>query len=224
MFRADESVRNAGLRFFKEAVMLYGIRSADVRAVAKEYYGLVKGLKKDELFGICAELFRSGYLEEAAIACIWSHNVRKSFEHDDFLVFEDWITKYVHNWAVCDTFCNQTMGAFLEKYPEFLVELRRWALSPNRWMRRASAVSLIVPARQGKFLEDIFGIAGLLLTDKDDMVQKGYGWMLKAASQAHQSEVFNFVMRHKRAMPRTALRYAIEKMPEKLKKAAMEKI
>jgi 3-methyladenine DNA glycosylase AlkD len=90
-------------------------------------------------------------------------------------------------------------------------------------MKRAAAVSLIVPARRGKFLPDIVEIADILLTDRDDMVQKGYGWMLKAASQSHQQEVFNYVMRNKAVMPRTALRYAIEKMPQELRKQAMEK-
>ena len=90
-------------------------------------------------------------------------------------------------------------------------------------MRRASAVSLIIPARKGKFLKDIFNIADILLLDKDDLVQKGYGWMLKAASQAHQKEVLEYVMKNKRMMPRTALRYAIEKMPKDLKEKAMQK-
>ena len=90
-------------------------------------------------------------------------------------------------------------------------------------MRRAAAVSLIIPARNGKFLKDILEIADILLLDKDDMVQKGYGWMLKAASQAHQQEIFNYVVEKKAVMPRTALRYAIEKMPKELKTKAMAK-
>jgi 3-methyladenine DNA glycosylase AlkD len=90
-------------------------------------------------------------------------------------------------------------------------------------MRRASAVSLIIPARNGLFLNDIFEIADTLLYDKEDLVQKGYGWMLKAASQAYQKEVFDFVIERKATMPRTALRYAIEKMPQELRKKAMEK-
>jgi 3-methyladenine DNA glycosylase AlkD len=53
------------------------------------------------------------------------------------------------------------------------------------------------------------------------MVQKGYGWLLKEASRKHQQEVFEFVVKHKRVMPRTALRYAIEKMPQDLRKQAM---
>jgi 3-methyladenine DNA glycosylase AlkD len=55
------------------------------------------------------------------------------------------------------------------------------------------------------------------------MVQKGYGWMLKAASEAHQMEVFDFVMNNRKIMPRTSLRYAIEKMPPDLRLKAMEK-
>jgi 3-methyladenine DNA glycosylase AlkD len=90
-------------------------------------------------------------------------------------------------------------------------------------MRRAAAVSLIVPAKQGKFLKESIEIAGLLLTDTDDMVQKGYGWLLKEASRKHISEVFAYVMKNKKVMPRTALRYAIELMPGDLKAEAMKK-
>ena len=79
------------------------------------------------------------------------------------------------------------------------------------------------PARQGKFLNDILEIADILLLDGDDMVQKGYGWMLKVASQKHQKAVFEYVVANKALMPRTALRYAIEKMPSELKKLAMGK-
>ena len=73
------------------------------------------------------------------------------------------------------------------------------------------------------FLEDIVEIAGILLQDNDDLVQKGYGWMLKASSEARCKEIFDFVIKHKDVMPRTALRYAIEKMPKEMKTAAMVK-
>ena len=86
-----------------------------------------------------------------------------------------------------------------------------------------SAVSLIVPAKHGKFLGESIEIADLLLTDTDDMVQKGYGWLLKEASRKHTDEVFAYVMKNKRQMPRTALRYAIELMPKELKAKAMKK-
>jgi len=177
---------------------------------------------KEEIFSLCRDLLETGYGEEAFIAFQWSYNLRSGFQPADFSVFESWLVRYVDNWAKCDTLCNHALGSFLEMYPEFLVNLKGdWALSENRWLRRASAVTLILPARKGLFLEEAFAISEILLQDKDDMVQKGYGWLLKEASKKHQEEVFNFVMRRKAEMPRTALRYAIEKMPTDLKKRAM---
>ena len=88
-------------------------------------------------------------------------------------------------------------------------------------MQRAAAVSLILPARRGEHLAEVFEIAEALLASPDDMVQKGYGWLLKEASRQHQQQVFEFVMARKATMPRTAFRYAIELMPKELKAEAM---
>ena len=73
------------------------------------------------------------------------------------------------------------------------------------------------------FLTDIVEIAERLLADPDDMVQKGYGWMLKAASQAHPAEIFDYLISRKDVMPRTAFRYALEKMPAEWRVKAMKK-
>ena len=220
---ANEKTRLSGERFFKEDVKLYGIKSADVSRISKEHYKNITDKSKSHIFSLCNELWKSGYMEESFVACNWAYDVRKHFEPDDFDIFEKWVSTYVGNWASCDTLCNHTVGTFVEMYPEYLSGLKKWAQSKNRWVKRASAVSLILPARRGKFLEDIFIIADILHSDKDDMVQKGYGWMLKAASEAHQIDVFNYVMRKKTTMPRTSLRYAIEKLPPELKAQAMAK-
>lgn len=220
---ADEKTRISGERFFKENVRLYGIRNATVTSIGKEHYKNLSDKSKSNVFLLCDELWKSGMMEESFIACNWSHYVHRQYENTDFEIFEKWVNKYVNNWASCDTFCNHTVGDFIVMYPSYLSGLKRWAKSENRWMKRASAVSLIVPARKGKFLTDIFEIADILHSDKDDMVQKGYGWMLKSASQAHQKEVFDYVVSKKATMPRTSLRYAIEKMPTELKAVAMAK-
>jgi len=220
---SDEKTRISGERFFKEPVKLHGLKSAVTEKIGKEHYAKIKGKPKSEIFELCEELWKSGYLEEAGIACNWSYYIHKSYEPGDIKVFERWISNYVTNWATCDTLCNHTVGTLIEMFPKKISYLKKWAKLPGRWMKRASAVSLIVPARKGLFLNDIFEIANILLLDKDDMVLKGYGWMLKAASQAYQKEVFDYVIRNKAVMPRTSLRYAIEKMPQELKKKAMAK-
>ncbi len=220
---SDAKTRQSSQRFFKEEIRLHGVGSKHVSAISKSYFKLVKTLPKDEIFTLCEELFQTGSFEESIIACNWAESQNKLFKPSDFKTFERWINTYITNWATCDTFCNHTMGAFIENYPTYLHNLKRMTKSPNRWMRRAAAVSLIVPARKGLFVADILDIAELLLTDPDDMVQKGYGWMLKVAADKHQQVILNFVVARRAIMPRTALRYAIEKMPKELKEIAMLK-
>jgi 3-methyladenine DNA glycosylase AlkD len=219
----DEALRKDGLKFFKEPIQLYGIKTSEVIKMAKESFNAISYLSKAETFELCETLWRSGMQEEGYIACEWAYALRKQYVPDDFDRFEKWVGNYVSNWATCDTLCNHTIGTLVEMFPEKLNDLKRWATSENRWLRRASAVTLIIPARNGLFLNDIFEIADLLLLDTDDMVQKGYGWMLKAATKSYPDEVFKFVVGRKAVMPRTALRYAIEKLPEEKRKEAMAK-
>jgi 3-methyladenine DNA glycosylase AlkD len=220
---ADEKTKSSEHRFFKEPIISYGVKTDLVNKLAKAYISKIKECSKKEVFRLCDALFKSDFNEEAWVACEWLYSRRTEFQPEDFAIFENWITCCINNWAKCDTLCNHSVAAFIDMYPQYLANLKEWAKSENRWMKRASAVTLIIPAREGRYLKDIFEIADILLTDKDDMVQKGYGWMLKAASQAHSQEVFEYVMKHKSEMPRTALRYSIEKMSGELKKRAMGK-
>jgi 3-methyladenine DNA glycosylase AlkD len=162
-------------------------------------------------------------MEEAFIVAVWVPHLAPQFEPVDLATFERWIDRFLDNWAKVDSFCNHAVGDFLTKYPESVADLLRWARSGNRWMRRAAAVSLIVPAKRGEFLDDVFTIADILLTDGEDLVQKGYGWLLKEASRKHPREVLAYVMRNRRSMPRTALRYAIELLPKEMKAEAMRR-
>ena len=234
----DTKTLDSSTRFFKEdeTVKSYGVKMSEVQRIAKTAFGQIAACSKQTVFELCEELWKSGYLEEAVIACEWAEALHKKYEPADFAFFERWLSCYVTNWAECDTLCNHTIGSFVMMYPETIDKLKVWAKSPNRWVRRGAAVTLIIPARKGLFLNDILEIADTLLLDMDDMVQKGYGWMLKAASMSetfvkgadevkkeHLEAVYHFVMKHKTVMPRTTLRYAIEKMPAELKAKAMEK-
>ena len=221
--KADEKTRISGQRFFKEKIKFYGVKSTEVRKISKEMFKSLKEKTKEEIFDLCELLWQSGYMEESFVVCHWSYALKKSYTPADFEIFKKWIDTYISNWASCDTFCNHSMGEFIELYPQYLSELKKFTASKNRWLRRASAVSLIVPARKGMFVDSIFEISDMLLTDKDDMVQKGYGWMLKAASKHHQQKVFDYVVKNKATMPRTALRYAIEKIPKEMRVQAMSK-
>jgi 3-methyladenine DNA glycosylase AlkD len=221
---ADQNTKESEKRYFKEAIKVYGVKTATVGKIAKKHWSQVKTLPKQEIFELCEELYKSGYMEEAFIVSDWMPRYINNLQASDIATFRRWIESYISNWAECDSFCNHTIGDLIEKYPEIVPEVKSWAKSQNRWMKRASAVSFIVPAKHGEFLSDVFEICDVLLLDGDDMVQKGYGWLLKEESRLHQKEVYDYVVAHRREMPRTALRYAIELMPKELKAEAMKRV
>lgn len=220
---SDENTKESGKRYFREDVRLYGVKTMTVTKISKQVYKSIGKLSKKEIFDLCEDLWISGIMEESFIACNWAYAVHKQYSEDDFPLFERWVNEYVSNWASCDTLCNHSVGTFLEMYPWYIERLKGWTKSQNRWVKRASAVSLIIPARKGLFREDIFEIADHLLLDADDLVQKGYGWMLKSLCTRYEDDVFRYVLSKRDIMPRTALRYAIEKMPDARKKQAMKR-
>ena len=153
----------------------------------------------------------------------WAIKVAAEYEPRDFKRFEIWLKKYVTHWGSCDHLCCGPIGNLIVKFPDLVVKTHPWRRSKNRWARRAAAVCLILPVRKRVLLDEVFRTADALLVDQDDMVQKGYGWMLKEASNEFPDEVFAYVIKNRGRMPRTALRYAIEKMPPARRQEAMKK-
>jgi 3-methyladenine DNA glycosylase AlkD len=211
-------------RWFKERVKTRGIETPKLRKISVKYFQEIKNLEKDKIFHLCEALLKTGYLNDKTIAFDWAFRIKKTYQPKDFKVFESWLKKYVDNWASCDDLCTHNLGYLLNSFPQLTNHLNQWAKSKNRWLRRAASVSLIYPMRkQGKYLDKVFEIADIVLLDKDDLVQKGYGWMLKTASEFYPNQVLNYLMKNKDKMPRTALRYALEKYPQEMRKKAMSK-
>jgi len=220
---AESEYQAAQQWFFKEEVRLLGVRVGRVRAVARKYYRPLKYESKQVVFDTAEELMKIDQQEMRIIGTEWVRRRQAEFVPTDFIRFERWVKLYVSNWAICDGVCSWLTGDLLCRYPELIAKTERWRRSKNRWMRRAAAVSLIPPVKAKQNLRDVFACADDLLEDEDDMVQKGYGWMLKEASNVYPKEVFEYVMKRKKQMPRTALRYAIEKLSATRRKQAMAK-
>ena len=157
------------------------------------------------------------------IAFDWAFRVRKQYTAQDFDRFESWLEKHVHGWGSCDDFCTHAFGHLIYAFPENVVNVKTWIPSENRWFRRGAAVVMIYGIRRKQNFTASFEIADQLLVDEDDLVQKGYGWMLKEMSKWEPKQVFDFVIHRKAVMPRTSLRYAIGKLSPELRQQAMEK-
>ena len=211
-------------QFFKEKLeRRYVIKTPIIDKIAKSYFKYVKELSKSEIFELCGLFLGSGRDGEAGIGFRWIKRCDNLFAKSDFNLFQSWLKNYVNNWGSCDAFSCWVFGPLLYQYPELLKKTIKWRRSKSRWYRRASAVSLIYSLGKKAHLNTAFEIADTLLLDEDDMVQKGYGWMLKIASDNYPDDVFNYVIKNKNQMPRTALRYAIEKYPKSKRQQAMKR-
>ncbi|MEM3154327.1 MAG: DNA alkylation repair protein [Candidatus Woesearchaeota archaeon] len=203
--------------FFKEPIKAYGVRYPVLRKIAKDFFP--ENLDGCDLEELCEELWQSGWHEESVVAVYWA----KRGGIAGVALMKKWLDEYASNWAQVDDICLNVLCPLLEKDSRLLPEIKSWAKSRNLWTRRASAVSFVYPCRRGLYLKDVFEVAEQLFPDKEDLIQKAYGWALREAGKKHQKEVFNFVMKHKNKIGRTALRYAIELMPENLKRQLMKK-
>jgi 3-methyladenine DNA glycosylase AlkD len=211
-------------QFFKEKLAEpEGLKTPILRKISNNAFREIKSDPKSDIFAYCEAFLQSGLGYGRFFAFDWALKIKKQYVKSDFPRFERWLRNHVDNWGACDHLCCGAIGHLVRAFPELSTKTRRWTRSKSRWLRRAAAVSLIVPVKNRLLLDQVFEVADILLLDEDDMVQKGYGWMLKEASNVYPNEVFTYVMKHKDVMPRTALRYAIEKLLPTSRKQAMKR-
>jgi 3-methyladenine DNA glycosylase AlkD len=210
-------------RFFKEKLEHpVGLRTPILRGVSNKVFKDIRSRDKQEILAVCDRLLAGGKRYMRFFALDWAGKVEKEYTRDDFTLFERWLKRYVDNWGTCDHLCG-VLGAVIAMFPDLSARRKPWIASDNMWLRRAAAVALIEPVKRGILIKDVFRTAEALMADGEDLVQKGYGWMLKVAGDYFFEDVHRFVMKHRDHMPRTALRYAIEKWPAAKRKQAMRR-
>jgi len=198
-------------RFFKEPIDTLGLSTPETREVAKLFYPRLKG---DTLLAleVGGELHTSGVLEEAGVAVGIIKQMRRSLRSEHFDTFDGWVD-HLTNWANTDSLCCDLVSETIRLEPSLVGRLLGWTASGNRWRRRAAAVSLIPIVRRGGMLEEALSVADRLMEDRDEMVQKGVGWMLKEASKRHPEEVRKYLLKWRQRTSALVLRYASEKLP-----------
>ncbi len=198
--------------FFKHAVDTRGVRQAALAPVIRDAARAVKRWPVEDRDTLMQRLWETGKIEDGALVCHVYRRFARSCAAREFKLFERWIDRYVRNWAHCDGVGTFLVSACIANEPELRFRLLRWTRSKNRWKRRAAAVSLIHEAKRGRHLEFIFEVAAALLPERDDMIEKGVGWLLKETYPARRRETVEFLLGPGRAASRLTLRYAAEKM------------
>jgi len=200
-------------RFFKtgkgeygEGDVFRGIRVPELRKLAKE----AAGTPLDEV----SKLLDSKFHEDRALAVILLCDAfAKTGESERKRIFDLYLSKSdrINNWDLVDISCPNIVGAYL--FDKSRSVLDKLAKSPLLWERRISVVSTLFFIRKGQ-IDDALRIAKKLLGDRHDLMHKAVGWMLREAGKKDLKALRAFLDEHAATMPRTALRYAMEKLPE----------
>jgi 3-methyladenine DNA glycosylase AlkD len=200
-------------KYFKETVRTFGISSPVIRALAKELYQSIKDAwSLDDALKLCDILLPNPYLDAKGLATLILLRFKNQFTKDVLLKIKSWLlANCCDNWASVDVLCPDAIGALIEKFPEVQAEIQTWVRSPNRWVRRASAVSFIKLARHKNYQDIIYKISRDLFYDQDDLIQKANGWLLREVGKRDMARLEAFLLRNGPQIPRTTLRYAIEK-------------
>ena len=204
--------------FFKDEIKSHGWYTADLRRAAIRFRRDVRterGL--DFLVEAANHLFSGLVLEEKIAAVFLLEKLGAEFGNHEFTVFESWLDR-ISSWADHDALVHYLIAPMVAAKPSRVKNVLRWAKSPNRWHRRAACVALIRGARAKMFFPQITKLSGFLLTDEDDMVQKGLGWLLRETAKFDAKRTVPYLMKIRARAPRLVLRTACETLPVTVRK------
>ncbi len=163
-------------------------------------------------------LLCSAFHEERMLALILlTDKFKKAAQREKAFIYRQYLnhTRHINNWDLGDVSAPHIVGAYLMDQDR--TPLYELAASENLWERRIAMVSTFHFIRQGQFT-DTLAIAEILLHDGHDLIQKAVGWMLREVGKRNMDTEEAFLKKHYHHMPRTMLRYAIEKFPEPTRK------
>ena len=214
---ADASDASHLQRFFKtgpgqygEGDRFLGVRVPALRRLARTYRDLPV---EDAL-----DLLQSKWHEERLLGLLLlvavyqrGENERRQAVYDAYLAH----TRHINNWDLVDASAEHIVGPHVA--PDRIDVLERLAMSPDLWERRIAMLATFHWIKQGEFAPAL-RIATMLLNDRHDLIHKAVGWMLREIGKRDRAVEVAFLREHHAAMPRTALRYAIEHFPDRERK------
>lgn len=168
----------------------------------------------EDAMALADELIVDPYLETKSVGIEIVARFRRSFTPKLLPRWKRWLAgNHSANWATTDSICGMLIGPLLVLHPELAERLRSWSKDRNMWVRRASIVGLIPLARKGMALDLLYETALRLHPDKEDLIQKAAGWALREAGKADSKRLEGYLLANGQRIPRTTLRYAIERFP-----------
>jgi len=201
-------------RYFKEPVELYGVDTPTCRGMAKALLRRAKGTwTLRDAVSFCQALVRDPHLEPRGIG----FEVVAAFVGEagpDLLPqARRWLERSCGNWALVDNLAPGVVAPLIEKHPGVIPAVLDWTASYSLWLRRGAAVAFVPLARRGRHLDSAYEVARRLIEDREDLMHKAVGWMLREAGRTDRARLERFLQAEGPRMARTTVRYAIEHFP-----------
>lgn len=197
---------------YAEEDIFIGVTVPDIRKVANKYY---KEINIEDV----EELLHSKYHEERLLALIiLTYKMKKAKEDEVEDIVNLYIrnTKYINGWDLVDLSSHYVLGKYLLEHEDKKDILYEFANSDDLWKQRISIVSTWIFIRNDKY-DDTLKIAKILLNNEHDLIHKAVGWMLREVGKKDFKTEYDFLVKYYKQMPRTMLRYSIEKFEEDLR-------
>jgi 3-methyladenine DNA glycosylase AlkD len=199
--------------FFKEEIKSHGWYTAALRrAVRRCRREIMREHDFAFLAKVADELFSGSVLEEKIAAVFLLEALDSHCGDREFEMFESWLDR-ISSWADHDGLVHSLIAPMVAAKAARTKSVFRWAKSDDRWHRRAACVALIRGARARRFFPEIVKLSDSLLGDKDDMVQKGLGWLLRETAKFDAKRTVPYLMKIRGRAPRLVLRTACETLP-----------
>ncbi|MGE5670993.1 MAG: DNA alkylation repair protein [Fibrobacterota bacterium] len=192
---------------YGEGDVFRGIKVPVIREIVKKYY---KAVSIDEITSLLHSVYHEDRLCALLLLVKMMPGADERLQKIIYTVYAN-NTSYVNNWDLVDLSAPQITGYYLENRSR--EQLYKWAKSDLLWERRISVLSTFWYIKKKTF-DDAFTIIEMLLDDKEDLMHKACGWMLREIGKQDQSILETFLKKHYTRLPRTTLRYAIERFEE----------
>jgi 3-methyladenine DNA glycosylase AlkD len=219
---ADPRIAAGQRAYFKkwEKVHYHGLKTPELRRIERDLYQLVrKEWTYADAIELCEQLMPDRYLESKGLSLTLLARYRRDFDEDLLLRAKSWLERGLcDNWAVTDHLSTQILSSLIDKFDRLAVTVESWNRSPNLWVRRASAVAFVKPGGKGRHLDRAYRIVTALQPDSEDLIHKACGWLLRECGKADADRLEKYLLKHGPAIPRTTVRYAIERFPEAKRK------
>jgi 3-methyladenine DNA glycosylase AlkD len=206
-------------KYFKDPIQAYGVDYPAYKAWMKDF---VKGLKREwalrDAVEYCDIMVNDPHMEAPGngfqVVAAFVKEAGAELAKD----VHRWLENSCGNWGLVDNLVPSVLSPLIRKHPALVPEVKGWTSSQSLWVKRGSAVAFVSLMDEPEFMDAGYEIATDLLGDKEDLIHKAVGWMLREAGKVDRDRLEAYLLEKGPQTPRTTLRYAIEKFPKEDRK------